>query len=128
MLTSSTFAPCAAAASSPAIRPRYSAALLVTVPRYSPRASTSRPDSSLSTNPNAPGPGFPRAPPSQRSRQTPGEGVSITRLYPARASAHKAPRSNALQPARPLESLPGVGLTARHQFGGLIGREPQHAA
>src|SRR5437016_8051530 len=56
-----------AAASRPAIRPRYSATLLVAGPITSPRASTVRPRASTRTYPYAAGPGLPREPPSHPS-------------------------------------------------------------
>src|SRR5262245_13040529 len=69
MHTTNCRTPCRAAAARPAIRASYSATLLVTTPRRSPRASTSFPVGSKSAYPIAPGPGLPLAPPSQRNIQ-----------------------------------------------------------
>src|SRR5690625_1296168 len=68
-----------AAARSPAINPRYSATLLVAMPKYSARSAKIVPvRASLTIAPKPAGPGFPREPPSASTMSLSGVLVALT--------------------------------------------------
>src|SRR5438552_18527426 len=126
MNTVSRWTSCRAAARNPSMSARYSAMLFVTAPSRSPFASTSCPAGSRSTYADAPGPGFPREPPSQRTTQ-PSRAV-IPEPYGSgpRHSRHRLAGVLGLDPAGVRQRRERVRLAARDQLGRAVGIEVEH--
>src|SRR5690606_23261110 len=129
-----------AAASRPAISPRYSATLLVAVPIGSATsASTSPPAASRTTAPNPAGPALPRDPPSAPTaslRPIPGSpGLTAPPRWSAPRTSRRRPPPPACAPSRsPPSSQPRFGgphqdppavLAAQHLVGGGLANPAQ---